>query len=772
MKAVPDRTHGEFCSKSYTNSAKEAAHLSGEGGQKVGNKGGQLFIDCPPLAISLNNSTLDNNKRLLSVKDVAHLLNESLRTIKYRCKKGAYKTVFIDGNGGKQYRIHLSSLPQHVQNKYYDDHLAPCRSDPSLFIQNPTTPVAVGKTALTSPTEQTASVSHSSLRGQGFSLAPDPSFKPLSESEIKSEIYARLADWERKTVDKYLAIFKEAEGLKGKTLKSFVGRWNEKNPHLKTSYERILRLRAKYIEQGISGLVPGYGKSAGRTKVKNDALYDYFKTAYLKEGAPSLQSCWTRTMGFASTKSILTDLNNFPAPITFLRRLERELPEDQIYRARHGFEAWNRKYGYYLDRDYSKIKPGEILISDHAQVDVLVRLSNGKIAAPWVTAFRDFKTSKWLGWLHHAEAPNSDHVFQAFYFAVRDFGRPTDIIIDNGKDYRVRDFAGGRKRHSISHDEYRMVPMLTLLGVTPHFAIPRNAQAKPIERDFLKNKEWFSKHLKGYRGGNVKERPEALREEVRRGDLLSWEEYCKCMDLFITDILNKTSSQGKVLQGRCPDEAWESEVQAINRVSPDSLKLFCMRTSETFTIGRNGVRDGTIGVTYYAPWMDGLKGKKCYLRRDPQAYQEAWVFRADNDEFIGMAAIAELAPALARTPIEKQTLKDQMTRKRRIEKASKTYFENKGALSHEEALNDMARGIAVQNESRGYVPGKKAHKVFKINKTRLDGIMKKEKKKGQTRSFSLSDLLPPEEPKKEKIYGWLCEKEWDEKHRSKEDQIL
>ena len=46
------------------------------------------------------------------------------------------------------------------------------------------------------------------------------------------------------------------------------------------------------------------------------------------------------------------------------------------------------------------------------------------------------------------------------------------------------------------------------LNVKVHFALPYNAQTKPIERDFLKIKELLSKHCVGYRGGNVVERPE------------------------------------------------------------------------------------------------------------------------------------------------------------------------------------------------------------------------------------------------------------------------
>ena len=67
---------------------------------------------------------------------------------------------------------------------------------------------------------------------------------------------------------------------------------------------------------------------------------------------------------------------------------------------------------------------------------------NGTTYFPWVTVFRDVKTSKWLGWFLHLDTPNSDHIFQTFYYAVQKFGILNDVYLDNGKDYRCKDFAG------------------------------------------------------------------------------------------------------------------------------------------------------------------------------------------------------------------------------------------------------------------------------------------------------------------------------------------
>ena len=51
--------------------------------------------------------------------------------------------------------------------------------------------------------------------------------------------------------------------------------------------------------------------------------------------------------------------NTFPHCQTFLYQLNRQMPEDAIYLARHRERAWSRKYGMYIERDYSHIKSGE-----------------------------------------------------------------------------------------------------------------------------------------------------------------------------------------------------------------------------------------------------------------------------------------------------------------------------------------------------------------------------------------------------------------------------
>lgn len=621
------------------------------------------------------------------------------------------------------------------------DQLAPVRtssapehtSSTKLLPENSTTLVKLGSGEMVN-TDTGEIVAHGTVT------------RPLSDEEIESEIYAAAPEWAKRQADKYLQIVRTASGLKGATLRQFIAEWNGRNSDFKTSYDSVLEARKKYAEQGISGLLAKYGHSAGLTKVQ-DEHYKYFKGAFLKEGAPSTKSCWTRTLGYARTLDPQIKPETFPSPSAFQRRLEREIPESSIYLARYGHDAWNRKYASYLDRDYNQLKPGEVIVSDHAQVDVAVMLPNNRVCFPWITVWSCFKTSKYLGWIHHPEPPNSDFIFQSFYYAVKEYGLPTDVYIDNGRDYKSRDFAGGRKRHKIAVDEKKSTSMLALLNITPHFALPYNAQTKPIERSFLRNKEWFSMHMPGYRGGNVAERPEILEEEIKRGRILSLDEYVKLMDVYITTVANKMPSDGKVLQGRCADEAWDAERTEMRKVSVDALKLFCQRTSKEVTIGRNGIRDSELQVSYFGDFMYSLQGTKVYLRRDVRAYQTAWVFDASNDEFLGKAELVGAVPALARTDIERAQLKAALAQKNRHKKIAKSYFDMKDRPSAYDTVDHLAAGVAAVNQARGYeTVGKKKIKIVRMANTAMDKVVRqdREMQKNGTYDDILIDLQPPE----------------------------
>lgn len=628
----------------------------------------------------------------LTLDIVCSVLNLKSKTVKEKCRNGSFVYKVVQKNRKNYYYIKFESLPEKIQKRY------------------------------------------------------------LGEETKITTAYADAPEWAKTQADKYFSIIKDSEPLKGKKLVSFINTWNKDNPDCTTSYPSIIKMRRRYYEKGMDGLLAKYGNNAGRSVV-NNKYFNYFKELYLVEGAPSLRSCWDLTRGYALREDGIND-SEFPSHTSFLRRLEREVSEQSIYLARYGESAWNRKYGNYIDRDYSSVICGEVWVSDHAQIDVACLTQDGNVVFPWVTAWRDYKSGKWLGWILQSGNPNSDHIFQSFYYAVNEFGLPKDVIIDNGKDYRSKDFAGGRQ-FKVETNQCKTRSMLGELNVNVHFALPYNAQTKPIERDFLKIKELLSKHCIGYRGGNVVERPEKLAKEIKAGKIIPFEQFKEIFDDFVINVLNKRPSQGKNLAGLSPNQLFNQEFAEKIRPSKDALKLFCMRTSKTFTIIRNGIKDNELGITYWADWMVSKTRLKVYLRRDVQNYKEAWAFRADNNEFIGKVTAVKAVAALHADEVSKEAFKEAMAIKKRSLKIAKSYIKQNREISIEEkCANYKAAYASVEKQTQP--------KVSLIANTKMDKVIQKSKEMESFGKYDLSMFLNDSKPEEKPLYLYETDKILDQ----------
>lgn len=576
-----------------------------------------------------------------------------------------------------------------------------------------------------------------------------PSVEAISEKEADAVLYAKAPEYNRKRADKYLTLIQATTGISGKAkLNQFINEiWNVKYPDWKTSYVRLMEAKKAYETAGISGLLGGYGKTIGSTSIKEE-WFNHFFSLYMKEGGPSVKSCWMITLGHFHLLDNSITAENFPHPNTFIRLLESRTSEAAICLAREGNDAHNRKYAKYIERDASNIICNDIWVTDHAQIDVAVFRPDGKPCFPWLTAFSDFKSNKFLGWNIHWEDPNSDHIFLAFKSAADGYGLPRHIYMDNGKDFRCKDFAGGRRVVKVKVNENsKQVSTLRMLNIEPHFSLPYNGQTKPIERNFNTNKEYFSKHMVGYRGGDVTERPEILQHEIKSGQIFQFEEFVELMNSYIENVLNVMPSEGKDLGGLSRNQLFESEVTEIRKVRSDALMLFCMRTTGTLTIMRNGVLDSQIGSRYWAEWMSGVKGKKVYLRRDINRFQEAWVFDAETEEFIGQATLAESAAVLATTDIERTTLRRLTAQKKQDLKAQQAYLNNITQISSSDKILQAATGaklLADKNKSSV----KHSKKVIRLANTKMDDITHHAAEMKRTGTDDLSAFLSKETPQK------------------------
>jgi uncharacterized coiled-coil protein SlyX len=156
-------------------------------------------------------------------------------------------------------------------------------------------------------------------------------------------------------------------------------------------------------------------------------------------------------------------------------------------------------------------------------------------------------------------------------------------------------------------------------------------------------------------------------------------------------------SDGKGCQGKSPDDVWNLENPVKREISREALRLFCMRTSQPLSIKRNGVKHTKFDLTYSAEWMMPLKGTKVYLRIAPDNINNAWVFHAETDEYLGNANIKGLIHPLAESEIDKAELNDALASKEREKKTVKALGYKRHIPDTAERLNNQKIAAMLKN---------------------------------------------------------------------------
>jgi hypothetical protein len=275
------------------------------------------------------------------------------------------------------------------------------------------------------------------------------------------------------------------------------------------------------------------------------------------------------------------------------------------------------------------------------------------------------------------EHPNSDRIHLSFKRGIERYGLPESIYIDNGKDYRTLDFAGGRKGKKATPDvdkeQSRVV--CDLLDVDVTFAKPYNSRAKTVERKFQTFIEKLERFSRGYAGPDAERRPE-ITERRRKASvrhpgaaeemdfLCTLDEFRERVDAWSRRI-NEEPAGGEILDGHSPVEMLRAERSTPHYIEDRHLSILCLRSSGERQIHRCQWYDRELDVYYHAEWMydSRIQGTKAFAKRDPQDPEEAWIFDAEDGSLIGRAERKKRVHPLAETQgteEEKEELEKQL----------------------------------------------------------------------------------------------------------------
>jgi transposase InsO family protein len=250
-------------------------------------------------------------------------------------------------------------------------------------------------------------------------------------------------------------------------------------------------------------------------------------------------------LGKASQRGEIVGQENFPSVHAFLRRLESEVAPALIEYARKGQKKWYDKNGINIERDYSQVPVGRVWVGDTHTWDVFVRVGKDPVPSTvYITLMLDMASQFPMGWHIHVSAPSAENAMRALKHGVEQHGIPEECYIDNGREYKNKDFSGITHGCAIRFDEQATQSVAAILGIRMRFALPYNARAKIIERNFREIKDKFSRFWQTFKGGSVAEKPERLKATLKRGDIPTLEDFTQAANQFLSETFPQFQHKG------------------------------------------------------------------------------------------------------------------------------------------------------------------------------------------------------------------------------------
>jgi hypothetical protein len=491
----------------------------------------------------------------------------TVRSVHRRAAREGWRSCHSEVRGGRQTLYHISSVGHQC---------APCD---------------VGKDT-PGESQHTQSEQVPSVARSDFSLADVP-------DAARRDTARRLAALE--AWDRYVA--QAAGGRLADLTDDFCRIWNstrEQHGGIGVSRARLFAWRAAYRAKGMAGLVDGRkvaGVAAIRIKQVPDELWRPFLRYWLTPQQRTVQLAWECAIGEAPAEFRSGWAQNY-GPGLFRRRV-RELPASHVILAREGQKAWSDKCEQPIFRDYSSLLSNQLWVSDHHQLDMWVwDARSQKPYRPWLTVWSDVRSRKVLSWALENASPNQDRVLCTWSDAVTEHGLPDAVLIDNGKDYRARAFAGGRTQTKLRVDEEQVTSVLGELEVAVHFAIPYNARSKPVERWFGFLESRFSPLWGTYCANNPQKRSDLCKEILteRPHEAPPLDQVAEAIGGFVNWFNFSWRHSGDGMGGRTPDDVYAAHHHTHRlRPSADQLRL-CLLPSEWLTCRKGCVRLTVAGV--------------------------------------------------------------------------------------------------------------------------------------------------------------------------------
>ena len=320
---------------------------------------------------------------------------------------------------------------------------------------------------------------------------------------------------------------------------------------------------------------------------------------------------------------------------TARRRMEKRVPFVARVLAREGARGLERRFPPQI-RDRSALVAMEAVNADCHKVDVFVRWPDGTVNRPQIVAFQDLYSGKLLSWrVDHV--PNKVMVMSAFSGMIDEFGIPTRVLFDNGREFANKWLTGGaptRFRFKIRADE--PLGVLPQLGIKIHWARPAHGQAKPIERTFRDLASDLAKDIR-FEGAYVGNRPDAKPENFGNA-AVDHELFLTVLDEKIAEHNARTGRSSPTCRGRSFDATFAESyaTSAVLRATEEQRRLWLMGQEERVLARPHG-RLTLFDNHYAAAWMAEYAGERIVARFDPEDLHAGVYLYTPAGDFLGHA---------------------------------------------------------------------------------------------------------------------------------------
>lgn len=494
--------------------------------------------------------------------------------------------------------------------------------------------------------------------------------------EMSAEEREECVFWEK--VVKEWQEYRNKDGIKSKADVDnlFITRMKLEYPNIDISYDI---LRRKYIclkDGNLKGLIDKRGKAKkGCTKI-DEEVWQVFLSFYLDQAKHPIAKCLTYTKLYLKENGKEDLIDTIPAYCTFTRHVNKDIAEGIKVLGRDGEKAFDDRCAPYIKRTYDDMESNDYWIGDNHTIDVIVG-ENDKTFRLYLTGFMDARSGV-MTCVYITDTPSSQASNYSLRRGIQKYGIPKNVYLDNGREFLTFDFGGLGHRAKKNDERYNPPPVLERLGINMVNAKVRNAKAKIIERRFLDFKNSISRLFATYTGGNVVEKPEILKVELKNGNIPDKQEFIKQIEELVEYYLNYEPYNGAVAKdkGKRKIDVYKENLHTKITATDDQLNLMMMRSTRTQKVKRRGVqlKIANTKLDYFSnELVMQYLNKDVYLRYDPEDLSKVRVYDLD-DRFI-MEVEADNTAVLG-YGASKDDIKEAIAKTKEVKKATKKALQN------------------------------------------------------------------------------------------------